>query len=132
MDNFPSEKMNFNQAPDTVKSIFFSYIGPEIIIKGNDTTKIYNNDKFEFVFIDSCVFKTELKFIPWIINSWFDHYDLVVNNKPLLSTKKLSPPFVIYKDKLFTSNILNPVDTSDYIGSELNMIDLTEKLNICK
>jgi hypothetical protein len=57
---------------------------------------------------------------------------LVVNDKPTLSTKKLSPPFIIYKDKLFTSNILNPVDTSDYIGSEINIIDLTEKLHICK
>ena len=132
LDELAQQKTNFSQVPDTVKKIFYSHIGPKIIISGTDTTRIYSNTNFDFVYIDSCKPKTELKSVPWIIASWFDHYELIINGQSLMTTKKLTPPFVICNQELFTSDLLNVIDTTEYKNSELTVIDLTGKLNVCR
>jgi hypothetical protein len=131
LDKLGQRKIYFSQVPDTVKKIFYARVEPKIIMNGKDSTRIYPNNNFNFIYIDSCKPKTELKSVSWILSSWFDHYALIVNGRSFMTTKKLRPPFIILNQKLYTSGLLNIVDTTEYQNSDITLIDLTGKLNTC-
>jgi hypothetical protein len=132
LDSLEVNETAFNKSPDTVQKVFKSYVGPELIINNSDTTKMYPNHSFDFVFINKCNYQSTLKSIPWIINSWFDHYELIIEKQGFLVTKKLSPPFVLFNDTIYFSNLVNSYEIADYYNSNILYIDLKGKLEpIC-
>ena len=128
LDSLQVNEAPFIKCPDTVKGVFIKYVGPEIIITYSVTTKMYPNHSYDFVYINKCGYQSSLKSIPWIINSWFDHYELIVEKQAILMTKKFSPPFVLYNDTLYFSDLMNAYDISEYHNSQILYIDLKGKL----
>ena len=102
------EQIRYSQTPKDVLNCFKEY---------------YLNNHYRDIYLLNTNFKdAKIKFIPWIIQAWFDHYQLTIHDKKYKTEKNI--PFIIYQGKLFYSPTQNIVDLTELEHADIRYLIL--------